>query len=323
MKAQVKDMIDEDGFKAFKSSNRAFQQNDSGILLSRYLTAVTPRVLTVKYPELAFGSLGMAVDNEGGVANAILTRRTKELGGFGGTGDNRGKISLAAENTTIPVSIREAEATWSNIAVQQAAMTNFNLVEAYMKAAVKMFNQDVDTSALVGFDDKENKITNFGIANNAHYVGAAATAKFDTLTADEKYDFIADEITAQHNKVNNTAEYMANKCLLPTSVFNDAQRAIRNDLTNGSVLKALRENFPTVDFVHSSKMEKVADSTGVETKRMVLFSNHEDAVTFRLPVPFTLTPIEQRLNDFHVIATYHTAGSDILEGTSGRIVTGL
>ncbi len=306
-----------DGMQSFQDSQVV--QNDAGIVLSRHLTSVNPNILTAKYPELVFDSLGINVDNTGGYAKQIQTIRLLEQGGFGPEGDNRGIISLAAEDSTVKVSIRETAVRWTQREIQQADIAGINIVDKYMKATVTKFNQELDTSALIGIQDGKSN-TNSGLADNTAYTSAvvATSDQFAKLDAKKKYAFIADHITAQHNSVNNTPEYAADKCLLPTSVFNDAANTILNDFSNGSVLAVLIANFPNVTFLQSSKLEAVNS-----TKRMVLFSSNSDAVAYRLPVPFNLTPIFQMHNDFSTIATYHTAGVEVLEPSSGRIVTGL
>ncbi len=313
MKTQINDKwFNLDAMQRFQDS--PIPQNDAGILLSRHLTSVNPDILKTKYPDLVFDSLGINIDNKGGYAKRIQTIRLAKQGGFGPEGDNRGIISLAAEDSTVEVSIREASVRWTEREIGEADIAGINIVDEYMSTAVESYNQEIDTSALIGIS-KSNNTSGLATAyTNTPLVGD----KFADLDAKKQYALIADNITTQHNGVNNTSAYMANKCLLPTSVFNTAANTILNDFSNGSVLNVLRANFPTVDFLQSPKLEDV-----VGKKRMVIFSNNPNAVAYRLPKPFTLTPIVQVHNDFSTVATYHTAGVEVLELSSGIIVTGL
>ncbi len=316
MKTQINDKwFNLDAMQRFQDS--PIPQVDAGILLSRHLTSVNPDILKTKYPDLVFDSLGIVVDNKGGYARQIQTLRLSKQGGFGPEGDNRGIISLSAEDSTVEVSIREASVRWTEREIGEADIAGINIVDEYMSTAVESYNQEIDTSALIGIS-KSNNTSGLATA----YLNSAAGTAFADLDAKKQYALIADNITTQHNTVNNTSAYMANKCILPTSVFNTAANTILNDFSNGSVLNVLRANFPTVDFLQSPKLESVGSGASA-SKRMVIFSNNPNAVAYRLPKPFTLTPIVQIHTDFSTVATYHTAGVEVLEPSSGRIVTGL
>lgn len=284
------------------------EQNDTGILLQRHLTAVNPKVLEKKYPALVFDSLKLYVDNTGGYAQYLQSLRTDVQGEYADKGDARGKVSLTMEDNLMPVRLRETLVEWDKDKVEEAKIGNFNIVDREFAGVLKVYNQEIDTISINGLDDAKR-----GLANNIHYVTETAGAAYLTLTAKQQYDLIADFIVQQHNGVNNTPEYSANICLLPTLIHNSAERRILNEFTNGSVLHVLKQNFPTVEFLHTPKL----------TDTMVIFSNSEDAIAFRIPVPMEFSPIYNKHFNFSTASKYRIGGVDVLEPASGTIVTGL
>lgn len=298
---------------AFKVPKRINQTNDSGILLARHLTAVNPKVLNFKYPDLVFSELGLTLDNTGGYAQRIQTLRLKASGKFGPEGSDRGKINIDAEDTLLKVSVREAVVDWSHRKIKEAELGNYNVVDRSMAAALTVYNQEIDTAALTGVENK-------GLLNNTSYTTTAASSTFASLTPAQMFSFIADEITAQHTSVNNTTEYSANFCILPISVSNLAERTLLNTYTNQTVLTVLKNTFPSVTFVQTGKADVVGSGN---VKVMSLFSNSKEAVAFRIPVPLQFSPVQQQHWDFSTVGKYHQGGLDVLEGKSGRIVTGL
>lgn len=286
---------------------------DSGLLLHRQLVALNPTVLERRYPDLAFVNAGFEVNNFGGFTEAVQTLRLKQTGGFKSVGgDNKGKVSLEAETTLIPVIERATHATWTKAELEKAKKGNYSLPDRYMKAILTAFNQEVDTSGLIGIEGGK------GILNTTDFV-TATTSSFASLTPQQKYDAIADQIIAQWNSVNNTEGYRASRVILPTSIYNQLGAKILNAAGGTTpILKALKENFTEIQFFHTAKAESVG---GV--KVMSILSNSIEVLAFRVPVPLMYSPIDQRGFDFEVNSIYMVAGVDILEPAGGRIVKGL
>jgi hypothetical protein len=300
------DKFNLDSFNALVTT--PIEQNDTGILLQRHLTAVNPKILEKKYPKLVFDTLNLHIDNTGGYAQYLQSLRTDVQGGYADKGDASGKVSITLEDNLMPVRLRETLVRWDHDKVQEAKIGNFNIVDKQFAGVLQVYNQEIDTVAIVGLDTNKR-----GLSNNQHYPTEAAGSFYLTLTAVQQYDLIADFITQQHNGVNNTPEYSANICLLPTLIFNSAQRRILNEFNNGTVMHVLKQNFPTVTFLHTAKL----------ITEMVIFSSDESAVAFRIPVPMEFSPILVEHFDFSTKSKYRIGGIDVLEPASGQIVTAL
>lgn len=295
-------------------NNRQVILNDaSGMLLTRHLTFVSPDILEQQYPDLAFDQLKLHVDNSGGYADHIQTRRKKVQGAFAERGSGRGKVALEMEDNLIKVFERDALLEWDDIKVKKAQEQKINLVSDTMAASILIFNQEIDTSAIVGIEG----FNSTGLVNNTVYLSESAPAIFTSLTAIQQYKLIADAITQQWNLVNNTAAYKANICLLPTTILNLASNSKLNEFTDGTVLAVLKKNFPDINFLHSAKASAVAGGS------MSIFSNNRQALAFRIPLPLMYSPIFRKHFDYSTSALYRIAGIDILEPSSGYIKTNL
>jgi hypothetical protein len=308
-----------DSFQRFQDSGAApgFADSDAGIVLARNLTAVDPKIYEKKYPELAFVNSGIQVDNSGGYARRIQSLRLVDEGDFRDSGDtaaDKGKISLKAEDNFIKVFVKEANSKWTDDDIKEAAMQNINLPQRFMSAHTKKWQQLIDTIGLLGHG------TQTGLLNNAGFTATAATASIATATAQEVYDDIAGLARAQWDGVYNTVEYMANRILMPSDVFNWVSATILNTAAGSStVLKALRDNFPGVEFSASPKANSVS---GVS--KTVAFSTNEEAMKMRIPQPLTIGEIIKIGSfDFSVDSKGRIAGLDVLEALSGRYLTGL
>lgn len=321
---KIGEIYNVDAFERFLDSGAqvGFSDSATGVVLARHLTKVDPRILEKKYPELAFVNAGVTVDNSGGYASRIQTLRLMGQGEFSVNGDkdgNKGKISLTAEDNYIAVDNLEAQAEWTETDVRVAEMQNINLPQKYFAEKQKIYMQTIDAYGLVGYAGSK------GLLNNAHFTASGAGGAIDTLSAQEMYDEIAGLITDQNNAVNNTAEYKANRVMMPTRVFNKLNVTMLNTAgSTASVLKALRDNFPEVTFLSSFRGDTTANGGSLATSATVAYNNSSDSIVMRVPQALTIGEIT-KISSFryHVESMARVAGIDILETTSGRILTGL
>lgn len=306
-------------FQRFMDSGKrpGFTDSDSGVILARNLTAIDPKIFEKKYPELTFVNSGIQADNSGGFARRIQSLRVIERGGFADVGDhasNKGKISLTSEDSYIKVFPKEGHSIWTDDEVKEAAMQNINLPQKYLSAHQTLYMQLVDSIGYLGHNGQDGLL-------NAAFSSVAATAPIATATSQELYDDIANLITAQWNAVFNTPEYMANKVVMPTDVFNTLNKRILNTAAGSStVMKALKDNFPGVDFTATPKADNV-DGGGSVT---CAYSNNVEAMKMRIPMPLTIGEII-KINSFdhRVDSKFRIAGLDILEAAAGYHLTGL
>ena len=321
---KIGNLYDLDSFKRFTDSGNkpGFTDAYAGTVLARNLTAVDPQIFEKKYPELSFVNSGIVADNSGGYARVIQSLRKRETGGFSTAGDssgNKGKISLAGEDSSIQVVEREAESDWSDSEIKEAELQNINLVSDYVTAHNRIYLREVDEIGYLGIPDKS---ASTGLLNYAGFVSGAAVGAIGTLSAQQMYDAFADLITAQHNAVNNTAEYMANRVDTPIYVLNFLAVTILNTAAGAaSVLTALKANFPGVEIRGTFRAD---DAGGAGVSHTVAYTNNSEAMKMRIPTPLTVGEIIKLGSfNFPVDSKYRIAGLDILEDTGGYILTGL
>lgn len=305
---------------SFKSSG--FADAYAGTVLARNLTAVDPKLFEKKYPELSFVSSGIEADNSGGYARRIQSLRVREQGSFRTAGDvsgNKGKISMAGEDSTILVIEREAESDWSDSEVKEAALQNINLVSRYVAGHNATYMREIDR---IGYLGNPDDATATGLLNYASFTSTAATAAVGTATAAQLYGDIADLINAQWNAVNNTPEYKANRVDMPIYVLNALATTILNSAAGPmSVLMALKANFPGVEFRGTFRAD---DAGGAGVSHTVAYTNNSEAMKMRIPLPLMVGEIIKKGSfSFHMDSKYRVAGLDILENSAGYILTGL
>lgn len=313
-----------DAFEGFldSASQQGFQDSNSGVVLARNLTAVDPKIFEKKYPELTFVNSGITVDNTGGHVARIQSLRLLEKGEFSVNGDkdgNKGKISLGAEDSFLAVKTLEAESEWTEQEIKRAELQNINLPSQFVTVHNKTYLRTIDKIGLVGHADTK------GLLNNADFTSSSASGALGTLNAQGMYDEISELIEAQNNAVNNTAEYKANRVIMPTRVYNKLNVTMLNTANGSStVLKALRDNFPEIEFQSTFRADTVANGGELASSAVVAYNNSSDAMVMRIPVPLQIGKIVQTSSfRHHVESVANVAGLDILETTSGRILTGL
>jgi len=317
---KIKHLYNLESFKRFLDSGVApgFKDSELGILLARHLTAVDPKIFEKKFPEITFVNSGIQVDNTGGYAKRIQSLRLIDQGEFADAGDDaddKGKISLTAEDNFLKVFVKNAFSTWTDDDVKEAQLGNINLPQAFLAAHNKVYNRLVDSIGFLG----QNGQT--GLLNDSGFSTTSATAPIATATALELYDDIAGVITSQWNGVFNVPEYKANRVVMPTDVYNKISTVILNTAAGSStVLKALMDNFSGVQFSSSFR----ADNVGGGGSVTIAYSNNEEAMKMRIPVPLTIGEIIKLGSfDFKVDSKFRIAGLDVLESTSGFYLTGL
>lgn len=310
-----------ESFEAFcdsASRQRGFTDAYAGTVLARNLTAIDPRIFEKKFPELALINSGIEADNSGGYARRIQSLRLQDVGGFttsGDSADNKGKISLAGEDSFLKVVERESHSKWTNSEIREAELQNINLPQRYIQAHNSIYMREIDTIGLTG------GIGNEGLLNYSGF-DSDTSAAIGTLTPEQMYSAIGDAITTQRNAVNNTPEYRGNRVVTSVAVLNKLQATILNTAGGSmSVLAALRANFPDVEFISSFRAN---DAGAGGTSTTVVYSNNSEVMKMRIPQPLTIGEIIKLGSfDYQVDSKYRIAGLDVLEDTGGFILTGL
>jgi hypothetical protein len=312
-------------FEAFcdSASRAGFADSYAGTVLARSLTQVDPRIFEKKFPELAFVNSGIEANNTGGYARRIQSLRLQALGGFTTAGDasgNKGKISLAGEDNFLVVVERESHSVWSDSEIKEADLQNINLPQRYIQYHNMIYMREVDQIGLVGVDDGPST----GLLTG-DFETSSASGSVDSLTAQEMYDEIATLINTQRGLINNTPEYSANRVIMPTRVYNAYQSTILDTAAGSkSVLRALQDNYPDVQFLASPRGDTVDNGGDLATSTVVAYSNNSESMVMRIPQPLTVGEIIKTGSfDYKVDSKYRIGGLDVLEATSGFYLTGL
>jgi hypothetical protein len=315
-----------DQFKKFLDSGKkeGFTDSYAGTVLERNLTGVDPQIFEKKFPELAFISSGIDVDNTGGYVKRIQSLRTIALGGFrtaGDTDDNKGKISLTAEESFLKVVEREANSDWSDTEIKTAELQGINLVSKFLEAHNMLYLREVDLIGYTGQDAASGE----GLLNWSGFTSAPAGATIDSLSAAQQYAAFSTLINEQRSAVNNTPEYTANRVDMPVRVLNFLSKTILDSTASpASVLAALQGNFPGVEFRGTFRADTIANGGDLATSATVAYNNGNQAMKMRIPEALTVGEIIKSGSFKHSVdSKYRIAGLDVLDDTAGQILTGL
>ncbi len=145
------------------------------------------------------------------------------------------------------------------------------------------------------------------------------------LNAQQKYDSIKALIIAQNDAVNNTPEYRANRVIMPVRVYNDLRSTVYDSAASTSnVLQALKDNFPEIEFLATFRADTVANGGSLVNSATVAYNNSEESMVMRIPQPLEIGEIVKISSfNYHVESRARVGGLDILETTTGYILTGL
>lgn len=309
-------------------SDKKFTDSLGGLVLSENLTATDPRLLEKKYPDLVFMNSGIEINNTGGYESRIESLRVIGQGDFVLSSDraqNKGKVSLRAEKSFLDVEELATSADWTDTDIKTSALQNVNLVSRLLDIVNKQYLRKLDAIGLLGLEVTNGVTGSKGLLNSTDFTATAASGLISTLTATEKYDVFAKLITDQKDAVSNTADYTANKVVMPTRVHNDLKKTILNTAAStDTVLTALQKNFPEIEFIASFRADTVANNGNLATSAVVAYNTSNESMVYRVPSPLEISnQIQTGGFTYNVEAKFRVAGLDVLEPTTGRILTGL
>lgn len=315
---KVKNLYDIGSIVAAAAVVSNFQTRDgktfdaAGILLPRQLEHIATTIHEQRFAELTLlTSAGISVNNEGGVAESITKLKQSINGDFviaGNATNTDGKISLSAESDSIPVIMKKAESSWSEVELLQAQLANRNLPGDLIGAHNTRYNQQIDARGYVGEGSYK------GLLNWAGFASTAATGLFSTLTPQQKYDDIKDLLDAQRASVSLDPVFGANKIALSPGVYLSLNVILNTAAGPMSVRQALEIN-ENVTFVVTFR----ATALGV----MVAYASDDRALQFRIPMQLRISNVYQKGFDSYVESMFRIGGLDVIENQSGYILTGV
>ena len=316
---RLSQLINMDSFKMHMKDTAQFKDS-AGILLGRNLTQVDPRVFQKRYPDNVFLNSGLEIDNTGGYANQIQKIRLSARGSFRDStdrGSNKGLITIGGEEDTISVIQRDATIEYTQTEIEQAKLGNYNLVQKLFGAENEIYNQEIDEILAVGHSKNEGLLNYSGFTTDA-----TGTTITDATTGTDDFEQIAALINDQHSSVNNTEAYMANRVVMPSRVYNIIR--VKTYLPNagtGSVLAALKEKFPGVEFLYSWRND---DKDTLGDSVTVAYSTNRESMLLRIPLALTVgKTVPMGSFGYKADSKYRIAGLDVAEDASGRVLKGL
>lgn len=303
---------------SFDGAKEYFKSLDSagGVVLGRNLEHISSEVFEQRIAGLTFlTGTGIAVNNEGGYAKAITKLKTAVQGDFRDAGDNtngNGKISIGAEDDTMPVFTKEANSDWSEMDLQRASLENRNLVSEFLRGHDQKYKENIDKIGYLGNGTKTK-----GLLNNTLFASGGATGAFSTLTGLEMYEEIRELVNSQRSSVFNDEVFSCDKIALHQETFNLINGTFINTAGGLVTVAQAAQSTLGVTFVITNKAEISS------VKRMVAYSSNRNAMQMRIPVSLQISNQFQQGFRYYIESMFAIAGLDIIESTSGKILTGV
>ena len=303
---------------SFDSAKNYFKSLDSnaGVVLARSLEHISSEVFEQRIAGLSFlNQSGIVINNEGGYAKAITKLKSNIQGDFKDSGDNtngKGKISIGLEDDTMPVFMKEAFSEWSETELNRAALENRNLVAEYLKGHDQKYKEQIDRIGYLGIEGKSK-----GLLNNTLFASGGATGTFSTLTAQEMFDEVSTLVQDQRTAVLNDEMFSADKVAVHQDTYNILSKTFVNTSGSLTTVREALERTLNITFVITSK----CDIAGV--KRIVAYSSQRGNIQMRIPVALKIS--NQYILGFRygVESMFSIAGTDLLEASGGKILTGV
>lgn len=290
----------------------------AGLLLPRQLEYLSTTIYEQQFAELTLLSQGgIAINNEGGVAEHVTKLKKTIQGDFadaGNTSNTDGKISLGAESDTIPIYMKKANSDWSEIELEQAQLANRNLPGDFIGAHNTKYNEAIDKIGYVGTDKVD------GLLNHSSFTVDAATGVFTGLTAIQMYNDLADLVINQRSAVNNNPVFSADKVAISPARYNLLARTFLDTAGGTTTVAQVLEDNLNITFVLTFRASD-AGSGGEQVA--VAYSSDERAMVMRIPTQLRISNIYQKGFDSYVESLFRIGGIDLIEADSGRILEGV
>lgn len=303
---------------SFDSAKNYFKSLDSnaGVVLARSLEHISSEVFEQRIAGLSFlNQSGIVINNEGGYSKAITKLKSNIQGDFKDSGDNtngKGKISIGLEDDTMPVFMKEAFSEWSETELNRAALENRNLVAEYLKGHDQKYKEQIDRIGYLGIEGKSK-----GLLNNTLFASGGATGIFSTLTAQEMFDEVATLVQDQRTAVLNDEMFSADKVAVHQDTYNILSKTFVNTAGSLTTVREALERTLNITFVITSK----CDIAGV--KRIVAYSSQRQNIQMRIPVALKISNQYTLGFRYGVESMFSIAGTDLLEASGGKILTGV
>lgn len=313
---KLSNFINGKSFSKSVNETRTFRDSN-GILLARHLVAIDPTIFERHYPDNAFVNSDIWVDNSGGYANKLEKLRIEVKGGFALAGDkttNKGDFKLSADMGDINVFEYQGKMKYTDTELKQAELGGWNVADKLISGVNKVYFQGIDEAIATGINGNE------GLLNYKGFV-TQSSSKINTLKPLEIDDLLTDFINSQFNDVNNTAEYMVNRVVLPIHVLNHIRttKLSENAVNPITILQSLNQKYPDIKFFGSFRANDVDGQSVVSA-----FSISKDCMCVRIPLPMMFGTTQSDDNfGFVTPIKYRIGGVDIHENCAGRLLVGL
>ena len=275
----------------------------NGAISPQALTVIGKEIFQYMPPKATYLSLGLNIDNSGGVANFITSLRTRAEGEYKETGnksDTHGVIGITGEESPIRVKGYMAGSSFSDIDIAQAKLEGRNLLgELYQAHGLKYFEK-VDELGFKGLFDSD-------------YDRKDSTKEWRDMTDTELLTFTYNLLQEQREGKN--ANFWADLLVVSPELETKLRTTDYSGYKEGTIAQKIESTFNI-----RVKSTYRASTAGTGDKEVMLaLCSARGSVSSRIPQPLKLSPTHKRGFSNYFEGTFRCAGSDILDLSGGLI----
>ena len=288
-------------------ANLKFNDAQQGAFVRESLIHAKTTLHWYQPPESTILDLGLNVDNTGGYANAIKSKRRTAQGSYkkqgGSIDESKGVITLGGEESQLNVFGYSAESSYSLTESKQAQLEGENLYSSLLMAHQEKYIESIDEGGYGVLID---------VNNGFERVDSPTPA--DGLTDVELSNTLRNLVINQRNNLNS--QYHCDTIVMTPKLKLRCDSADYKPESGMSISSKLKQ---TLGITIKSSFRLTGVGAG-GTDIVIALNTNPNALAIRIPMKFRTTPTWRTGDDFHFQTSFRSGGVDILELSAGYVL---
>lgn len=296
-------------FLVADASGMKVDSNLSAFFL-RELESIESRTYDTKYKKLKYMDLLPVDTSDDPGAETTTYQRYTKIGIakiISDYADDAPRVDVYGEEVTTKIYTVGDSFGYSRQEIRRSRMAGKSLDSRRANTARRAVEEKLNGIAWNGESDYNiNGFIDYpGITEYSTPNGAGGTPQFDTKTPDEIITDLSGIVTAIIDSTNGVE--VPDTMLLPIEQFEYLNNTRMTGDSNMTIMKFFLENnvhIKTVDWLTELKGAGASSSD-----RMMVYSRNRETLAFKLPMPYTQLPPQQKGYGFEILTETRTAGT--------------
>lgn len=286
-----------------------FRMDDAGLFLQRQLEYIRPQVFETTYADIKYPTI-LPVTSEAGPGAQTFTYRIMDSTGefrlIADAADDLPRADVSQVEKSLNIRSIGGSFGYTVQELRAAQMANIALEQRRAAAVRRAYEEKVEQIALFG----ESSVSLAGFFNNATVDVVAAdrwfTGSTASGTAQDMIELLNYGVTAIINgsKMKETPDTI----LMSWVDYNKVSTTRFSDSSDLTVLEYFLRTNPFINNVEPINQLDKANTTYLNTNRMVVYKRDPEKVQLHIPQPLELFPPQQRGLEFIVPAHARVGG---------------